>query len=470
MGLFVPEQYGWQWFCYRRWWHIVEVAKVCGQSDWAWLRIIPFAQVIFIIAAVKNKENICPNGKLVKWLVWGLTEPNRKRCGQYEKQPLWKMESDWILNGTKCRIARLVKKVPKVAVVITTVPRWTPLAEWKCHSLGDRKAGTPIYGRREKTNWSMRASEPLKWYLITAAFPIPIVLVRGGAMVSSKASKVLDGGRMFHFASPITGNKLPKALYWSSVKICTGASADLKSAHCFDFKGISFKLADMATEIAAAELLIAKAAPDLKTVAMYPRRLLWQNIMPVKLPWKISNDAVQVFGGCGCTKDFPAEKYIAVTPVMRPRVERRWNSEDCDLPKEQINRVAFLVNPESLSSSFGPCFIQTAYQSPLPKMGNFSVRESRHPASMAAPAMLFRRLVPIKRLMRSCHGRTDYSSYRVLSYRQKAFPVKENAFKNMINKQKLLSYNLLLITLQLHYATFNMLSLLIKLVLGVIEC
>jgi alkylation response protein AidB-like acyl-CoA dehydrogenase len=84
--------------------------------------------------------------------------------------------------------------------------------------------------------------------------------------------------------------------------------------HQFDqpiikFQGISFKLADMATEIAAAELLIAKAASLKDAGESVTEAGAIAKYLASEAAVKISNDAVQIFGGYGYTKDFPVEKF-----------------------------------------------------------------------------------------------------------------------------------------------------------------
>ncbi|MGZ5247365.1 MAG: acyl-CoA dehydrogenase family protein, partial [Flavitalea sp.] len=84
--------------------------------------------------------------------------------------------------------------------------------------------------------------------------------------------------------------------------------------HQFDqpisnFQGISFKLADMATEIEAAELLIHQAAYMKNEKMPMTREAAIAKYYASEVAVKVSNDAVQIFGGYGYTKDFPVEKF-----------------------------------------------------------------------------------------------------------------------------------------------------------------
>jgi alkylation response protein AidB-like acyl-CoA dehydrogenase len=119
-----------------------------------------------------------------------------------------------------------------------------------------------------------------------------------------QAMKVLDGGRISIAALSLG---IAKGAFEAAVKYS-------KERHQFDqpianFQGISFKLADMATEIQAAELLIAKAS-DLKNRGINVTKLsAMAKYYASEVAVKVSTDAVQIFGGYGYTKDFPVEKF-----------------------------------------------------------------------------------------------------------------------------------------------------------------
>jgi alkylation response protein AidB-like acyl-CoA dehydrogenase len=119
-----------------------------------------------------------------------------------------------------------------------------------------------------------------------------------------QAMKVLDGGRISiaSLSLGIARGALEAALQYS------------KERHQFDkpissFQGISFKLADMATEIEAAELLTLQAC-DLKIRGeKMTRQAAMAKYYASEAAVKVSTEAVQIFGGYGYTKDFPAEKF-----------------------------------------------------------------------------------------------------------------------------------------------------------------
>ena len=119
-----------------------------------------------------------------------------------------------------------------------------------------------------------------------------------------QAMKVLDGGRI-SIAS--LGLGIAKGAYEASVQYA-------KERHQFgkpiaEFQGISFKLADMAIEIQAAELLIDLACEQKVLSKSVTKESAMAKYYSSEIAVKVATDAVQIFGGYGYTKDFPVEKY-----------------------------------------------------------------------------------------------------------------------------------------------------------------
>lgn len=119
-----------------------------------------------------------------------------------------------------------------------------------------------------------------------------------------QAMKVLDGGRISIAALSLG---IAKGAYDASVKYS-------KERHQFDkpissFQGIAFKLADMATDIMAAELLTMQAADRKNRGESVTKESAMAKYFASEAAVKISNEAVQIFGGYGYTKDFPVEKF-----------------------------------------------------------------------------------------------------------------------------------------------------------------
>ncbi len=119
-----------------------------------------------------------------------------------------------------------------------------------------------------------------------------------------QALKILDGGRISIAALSLG---IAKGAFEAALKY--SQERQQFDQPIANFQGISFKLADMATEIAAAELLIMKAA-DLKNRGEKVTEAgAMAKYYASEVAVKVSNDAVQIFGGYGYTKDFPVEKF-----------------------------------------------------------------------------------------------------------------------------------------------------------------
>jgi alkylation response protein AidB-like acyl-CoA dehydrogenase len=302
MGIFVPEQYGGSGFGYHEYVAaIVEVAKVCGSIG---LSLAAHNSLctghILYCANEEQKKTYLPKLASGEWIgAWGLTEPNTGSDAGNMKTTAVKDGGDWILNGTKSWITH--GKTGDVAVVVARTGE--PRASGNSTAFIIER-GTPGFHAGKKENkLGMRASE-------TAEMVFDNCRIADAQRIGEvgdgfrQALKILDGGRISIAALSLG---IAKGAYEAAVKYS-------QERHQFDqpianFQGISFKLADMATEIAAAELLIAKAA-DLKNRGEKVTEAgAMAKYYASEIAVKTSNEAVQIFGGYGYTKDFPVEKY-----------------------------------------------------------------------------------------------------------------------------------------------------------------
>ena len=116
--------------------------------------------------------------------------------------------------------------------------------------------------------------------------------------------KILDGGRI-----SIGALALGMAEGAMNASISYSKEREQFGKPIAKFQGVSFKLADMATEIEASKLLLYKAAYELMNGEMQISFLLWPNTSLLKLLLQLLNEAVQVFGGYGYIKEYPVEKF-----------------------------------------------------------------------------------------------------------------------------------------------------------------
>ena len=302
MGIFVPEQYGGSGFGYYEYVAaIVEVSKVCGSIG---LSLAAHNSLctghILYCANEEQKQKYLPKLASGEWIgAWGLTEPNTGSDAGNMKTTAVKEGDDWILNGTKCWITHGISGDVAIVVARTGEPRAKGNAT---AFIVERR--TPGFKAGKKENkLGMRASETSEMIFDNCRISDAQRIGEVGDGFR-QALKVLDGGRISIAALSLG---IAKGAYEAALKYAQEREQFDKPIA--SFQGISFKLADMATEIAAAELLILKAA-DLKNRG---QKLTQAGAMAKyyasEVAVRVSNDAVQIFGGYGYTKDFPVEKF-----------------------------------------------------------------------------------------------------------------------------------------------------------------
>jgi len=302
MGVLVPEKYEGAGLSYFEYVAILqEIGKVCGSIA---LSVAAHNSLctghIMAFGNEEQKQKYLPKLATAEWLgAWGLTEPNTGSDAGNMKTTAVRDGDHWVLNGTKCWITH--GKSGDVAVVIarTGEPRSKDNA-----TAFVVERGTPGFtGGKKENKLGMRASETAEMIFDNCRIPDANRLGEVGAGFK-QSLKVLDGGRISIAALSLG---IAKGAYDASVQYS-------KERHQFDqpisnFQGISFKLADMATEIMAAELLTLQAC-DLKIRGQQmTKEAAMAKYYASEVAVKVANDAVQIFGGYGYTKDFPVEKY-----------------------------------------------------------------------------------------------------------------------------------------------------------------
>ena len=206
---------------------------------------------------------------------------------------------NWVINGTKSWITH--GKSGDVAVVICRTGE--PRAKNNSTAfIVDRN--TPGFSAGKKENkLGMRASETAEMIFDNCIISDENRLGEVGAGFK-QAMKILDGGRISIAALSLG---IAKGAYEAALQYS-------KERHQFDqpisnFQAVAFKLADMATKIQCAELLIHQAC-DLKMKGLpMTKESAMAKYYASEIAVEISTDAVQIFGGYGYTKDFPVEKF-----------------------------------------------------------------------------------------------------------------------------------------------------------------
>ncbi|MCG2614419.1 acyl-CoA dehydrogenase [Terrimonas sp. NA20] len=302
MGVLVPEEYGGAGLGYVEYKTVIEeIAKVCGSVG---LSVAAHNSLctghILAFGNEEQKKKYLPKLATAEWIgAWGLTEANTGSDAGNMKCTAVKDGDSWVINGTKNWITH--GKSGELAVVICRTGE--PRTKDNSTAFVVEK-GTPGFGAGKKENkLGMRASETAEMIFDNCRIPDANRLGEVGEGFK-QAMKVLDGGRI-SIASLSLG--IAKGAYEAALQYS-------KERHQFDqpisnFQGISFKLADMATEIMAADLLTLRAC-DLKNRKQpMTKEAAMAKYYASEVAVKVANDAVQVFGGYGYTKDFPVEKF-----------------------------------------------------------------------------------------------------------------------------------------------------------------
>jgi len=302
MGVLVPEEYGGSGLGYQEYVDvIIEVARVCGSIG---LSLAAHNSLctghILAFATEEQKQKWLPKLATAEWIgAWGLTEANTGSDALRMMTTAVEDGDDYIINGAKNWITH--GKSGDIAVVMV---RTGEQGSSKGISAIVVERGTPGFSAGKKENkLGMRASETTEMIFDNCRVPKANLLGNVGEGFK-QAMKVLDGGRI-SIAALALG--IAKGAFDAAVSYS-------KQRHQFgqpisSFQAISFKLADMATEIEAAELLIRQAA-DLKNRHLpMTKESAMAKYFASEVSVKVATEAVQIFGGYGYTKDFPVEKF-----------------------------------------------------------------------------------------------------------------------------------------------------------------
>lgn len=302
MGVLVPQKYGGTGLGYVEYVAIIqEIAKVCGSVG---LSLAAHNSLctghILQFGNEEQKMKYLPKLSSAEHIgAWGLTEANTGSDAGNMKTTAVKDGNDWIINGTKNWITH--GKSGDIAVVVCRTGE--PRTSGNSTSFVVERGTKGFTGGRKENKLGMRASETTEMVFDNCRIPDANRLGEVGDGFR-QALKVLDGGRISIAALSIG---IAKGAYEAALQYS-------KERYQFDqpisnFQGISFKLADMATEIMAAEMLTYQAA-DMKNNGMkMTKEAAMAKYYASEVAVKVSNEAVQVFGGYGYTKDFPVEKF-----------------------------------------------------------------------------------------------------------------------------------------------------------------
>lgn len=302
MGVLVPEELGGSNLGYHEYITIIEeISKVdssIGLSVAAHNSLC--TNHILTFGNEEQRKKWIPKLATAEWIgAWGLTEHNTGSDAGGMNTTAVQQGENWVLNGAKNFITHAISG--NIAVVIArTGDKGTP----NNTTAFVIEKGTEGFSSGKKENkLGMRASETAELIFDNCIISDSNRLGEVGEGFK-QAMKILDGGRISIGALSLG---IAKGAYEAALKYA-------KERHQFgkpisEFQAIAFKLADMATEIEASELLLHKAAylknnhlPVTKLGAM-------AKMYASEVCVKVATDAIQIHGGYGYTKDFPVEKF-----------------------------------------------------------------------------------------------------------------------------------------------------------------
>lgn len=302
MGVLVPQEYGGSGFGYHEYvTAIVELSKIDGSIGLSMAAHNSLCTGhILQFGNEEQKKKYLPKLATAEHIgAWGLTEPNTGSDAGNMRTVAKKDGDYYVIDGAKNWITHGI--TGDVAVVIV---RTGEVGDSRGMTAFIVERGTPGFkGGRKENKLGMRASETAEMIFDNCRIHKDQMLGNEGEGFI-QAMKVLDGGRISIAALSlgIAQGAFEAALQYSQER------------HQFNqpiakFQGISFKLADMATKIEAAKLLTHQAA-DLKNKGKsVNKESAMAKLYASEIAVEAANEAVQIFGGYGFTKDYPVEKF-----------------------------------------------------------------------------------------------------------------------------------------------------------------
>lgn len=302
MGMLVPESYGGTGLGYREYvTAIVELARVDGAIGLSMAAHNSLCtNHILLFGTEDQKQTYLPRLATGEWIgAWGLTEPNTGSDAGNMRTTAVREGDGWVLNGAKNFITH--GKSGNVAVVIARTGE--PNTSRNATAFIVERGMPGFSGGRKEDKLGMRASETTEMLFQDCRIADSQRLGEvGDGFVQSL--KVLDGGRI-----SIAALSLGIALGAYDAALAYAQEREQFGQSITKFQAIAFKLADMATQIEAAKLLVYQAA-DLKDAGKtVTKESAMAKLFASETAVRVADEAVQIFGGYGYTKDFPVEKF-----------------------------------------------------------------------------------------------------------------------------------------------------------------
>ena len=309
LGIFIPEKYGGSGFSYFEYaTALIELGKVCGGIG---LSVAAHNSLcvghIYYHGSEEQKLKYLPKLVSGDWIgAWGLTESNTGSDAMRMKTTAVKDGNEWILNGTKNWITHGLS-----GDVLVVLVRTGELLDSNGITAFIVEKGTPGFSAvKIKDKLGVRASETAELIFDNVRIPEENVIGEVG-MGFKQAMQVLDGGRI-SIASLSCG--IARGAYEASLQY--SKEREQFGQAIGQFQAIGFKLSDMATEVRAAELLTFQAAFRKNNNLPLSKEGAFAKYYASEVAVKCGNEAVQIMGAYGYTKEYPAEKFLRDAKLM----------------------------------------------------------------------------------------------------------------------------------------------------------
>ena len=302
MGVLVPTEYGGSGFSYTEYVTAIEQLAILDPS--IGLSMAAHNSLctghILQFGNENQKKKWLPKLATAEWIgAWGLTEHNTGSDAGGMATTAVQKDDNWILNGAKNFITHAISG--DISVIIARTGKKGDSRGMTAFVIEKGTKGFSSGKKEDKLG--MRASETAELIFDNCIVPSENILgYVGDGFV--QAMKVLDGGRISIGALSLG---IAKGAYFSALQYSKERVQFGKPIS--HFQAIAFKLADMATEIEASELLIYSSVDKKNRNEKMTLEGAMAKYYSSEIAVKVSNDAVQVLGGYGYTKDFPVERF-----------------------------------------------------------------------------------------------------------------------------------------------------------------
>ncbi len=309
LGMYIPEVYGGSGMGYFEYaTALMELGRVCGGVG---LSVAAHNSLctghIYYHGSEDQKMKYLPKLASGEWIgAWGLTEPNTGSDAMRMKTTAVKDGDHWVINGAKNWITHGLSG--DVAVVLV---RTGELLDSNGITAFIIEKGIPGFSAvKIKDKFGVRASETAELIFDNVRVHESQVIGQVG-MGFKQAMQILDGGRI-SIAALSCG--VARGAYESAVKYAK--EREQFGQPIANFQAIGFKLADMATQVEAAELLTFQAAYLKNNKMPLTKQGAFAKYYASEVAVHCGNEAMQIMGGYGYTREYPAEKFLRDARLM----------------------------------------------------------------------------------------------------------------------------------------------------------